>query len=66
MGSYYIFNVIEVNMLLGDRFKSSLHQLILAAISVKSIKVRYLALDLLSPLFTFLQERENGEKSYFC
>lgn len=62
MTSYYIFNVMEVKKLLWGRFRSSFHQLILAAISVKS-KLQYLALDLLFPLFTFLQEVENWEKN---
>lgn len=51
--------------LLWDRFKPSFNQLILTAISIKSIKLQYLALDLLSPLFTFLQETENGEEILF-
>lgn len=65
MTSYYIFNAKEVKRLLWDRLKSSFHQLILSTISIKSIKLQYLALDLLSPLFTFLQEAENGEKILF-
>lgn len=51
---------MEVKMLVRGRFKSSFHQLILAAI--ESIKSQHLALDLLSPLFTFLQETERGEE----